>query len=83
MPPEVKESQFMRDFYDMKSDVAVIKEKLENCSLIEGKCDLHHDYITSQKAVEEAKASNFNRFVALVAVVNVITILILKVIFHI
>ncbi len=84
MPPEAKESsQFIRDFYDMKSDVEVIKSRLEDCSLVKGKCASHHDFITSQEAVKDAQASSFNKFVGLVAVVNVITILLLKIIFHI
>lgn len=79
MPPEAKESQFIRDFYEMKTDIELIKNRLEDCSLVKGKCATHHDYITGQTAVDKASKGAIWKVSALTGIISALLTIILKI----
>jgi hypothetical protein len=70
MPPEINDAQFLRDFYEMKTDVEVIKKSLVDCSKAKGKCDIHHDFITKHDAMQEQTKDGLSFWALLIACVS-------------
>lgn len=50
MPPETRDAKFLDDFYEMKTEIKLINQRLEECSRAKGMCAEHHDFVTTQNA---------------------------------